>query len=151
MNDSSIDTCLFPEGSLVRHRKGTEYRVEATPLTCRIEAGAVPAYAYRECRPGARLWVRPQAEMEDGRFVLVRKGAVDSAVAAIKFAVDRDTDSPVEFLRCWAEGEFDVIRREWPEAPDEVFEGAEVLGEAAAVRASGSVRNNGPRGRKGEK
>lgn len=31
------------------------------------------------------------------------------------------------FLRCWNEGDFDAIRREWPEAPDDVFEGADPL------------------------
>jgi hypothetical protein len=29
------------------------------------------------------------------------------------------------FLRVWNEGEFDTIREEWPEAPEEVFIGAD--------------------------
>lgn len=45
----------------------------------------------------------------------------NSAVAAIQFALS--TDEGIEFLRCWNQGDFDVIRREWPEAPEEVFIG----------------------------
>lgn len=30
-------------------------------------------------------------------------------------------DDPMDFLRCWNEGDFDTCRREWPEAPDEVY------------------------------
>jgi len=47
----------------------------------------------------------------------------DAAVAAILFALD--AESPMEFLRCWVHGGFDVIRKEWPEAPRTVFDGAE--------------------------
>jgi hypothetical protein len=47
------------------------------------------------------------------------------AVAAIEFALE--DDSPMEFLRCWFYGDFDAIRREWPDAPEEVFIGADPL------------------------
>ena len=47
--------------------------------------------------------------------------ANDAAVAAIRFALD---DDGMQFLQLWNQGDFDVIRREWPEAPDEVFIGA---------------------------
>lgn len=49
----------------------------------------------------------------------------DAACAAIAFALDNDEG--LEFLRFWNEGEFDVIRKEWPEAPEEVFIGADPL------------------------
>lgn len=76
MSDVDVSEYMFEEVAVVRHRNGTEYLIVATPRDCRIEAGAVPAYAYKErmYRPGGRLWVRPQAEMEDGRFVLVDGG-----------------------------------------------------------------------------
>ncbi|MNW14225.1 hypothetical protein D3C71_2123940 [compost metagenome] len=51
--------------------------------------------------------------------------ANDAAVAAIQFALD-DADG-MQFLRLWNEGDFDVIRREWPEAPEEIFIGADPL------------------------
>lgn len=53
----------------------------------------------------------------------------DAAVAAIAFALEKasgDIDD-IEFLRCWSEGDFDSIRDEWPEAPEEVFIGADPL------------------------
>lgn len=49
----------------------------------------------------------------------------NAAVAAILFALE--TDKGLQFLRCWNEGNFDAIRREWPEAPENVFIGADPL------------------------
>lgn len=49
----------------------------------------------------------------------------DAAVAAIAFALE-DSEG-MAFLRCWNEGNFDAIRREWPEAPEDVFIGADPL------------------------
>lgn len=53
-----------------------------------------------------------------------------AAVSAIQFALV--TDEGIEFLRCWNQGNFDAIRREWPEAPNEVFIGADTLQQHAA-------------------
>lgn len=50
---------------------------------------------------------------------------VNPAVAAIEFAME--DDSPMEFLRCWFEGDFKAIREEWPKAPEAVFVGADPL------------------------
>jgi hypothetical protein len=74
----------FRRKQLVRHLKtGGVYRIEETPDRMMIEATTTPAYAYRLCHTnasvpsnfkptyGARIWVRPQAEMEDGRFEAV--------------------------------------------------------------------------------
>lgn len=47
------------------------------------------------------------------------------AIAAIKFALQ--DDEPKAFLDAWLHGDFDVIRREWPEAPESVFAGADPL------------------------
>jgi len=50
-----------------------------------------------------------------------------AAVAAMEFALmSCDTDDEgMTFLRCWFHGDFDAIRKEWPEAPEEVFVGAD--------------------------
>ena len=48
-----------------------------------------------------------------------------ASVAAIQFALE--TDEGLEFLRCWNEGDFESIRKEWPEAPEDVFVGADPL------------------------
>jgi|AntRauTorcE11897_2_1112592.scaffolds.fasta_scaffold63447_1 hypothetical protein len=54
------------------------------------------------------------------------KGTTDAAVAAIDFALQPDSDG-VEFLRVWFHGDFDAIRKEWPDAPESVFVGANPL------------------------
>lgn len=61
------------------------------------------------------------------RAAFPHQGASDPTpgIAAIAFALE--TDDGLEFLRCWNEGDFDAIRREWPEAPAEVFIGADAL------------------------
>jgi hypothetical protein len=58
--------------------------------------------------------------------------AAIAAIAAIEFAI-RD-DAPREFLNAWLHGDFDVIQREWPEVPKEVF-AAMVTPETAQVLA----------------
>ncbi len=67
----------------------------------------------------------------------------DAAVAAIQFSLK--TDEGLSFLRCWNDGDFDSIRREWPEAPNKVFFGAECqqtdISQSEAVSAS--VKNRG--------
>lgn len=49
----------------------------------------------------------------------------DAALAAIEFALR--AEEGLEFLRCWNQGDFDDIRREWPEAPEAVYIGADPL------------------------
>ena len=48
------------------------------------------------------------------------------AVAAIEYALNHRTEDPLTFLDLWFYGEFDIIRKEWDDVPDEVFLGAEV-------------------------
>lgn len=54
-----------------------------------------------------------------------------AAVAAIEFALK--TEDGLQFLRCWNEGNFEAIRDEWPEAPEEVFIGADQLHKPSSV------------------
>lgn len=56
----------------------------------------------------------------------------NAAVAAIQFALE--ADEGLVFLRCWNEGNFAAIRREWPDAPEEVFIGADPLHPATAAQ-----------------
>ena len=63
-------------------------------------------------------------EASDAAFV----NGVDATIAAVGVAVEaRDERDGMLFLRYWDEGEFDVIRRNWPEAPETVFIGPDVL------------------------
>ena len=50
---------------------------------------------------------------------------IDCATAAILYALD-DEDG-MDFLRYWNEGDFQTIRNNWPDAPEEVFIGADPL------------------------
>ena len=59
---------LFPIGSVLRHKKtGGLYQVIGL---AKIEATLEMAYVY-ESKQTNDYWVRPQAEMEDGRFELM--------------------------------------------------------------------------------
>ena len=48
---------------------------------------------------------------------------MNAAIEAIKFALN--TGEGLTFLDLWMHGEFDTIRKEWPDVPQSVFEGAE--------------------------
>ncbi|AVY95731.1 hypothetical protein DAI18_18040 [Microvirgula aerodenitrificans] len=50
-----------------------------------------------------------------------------AGTAAIEFALEDATGEGMAFLRCWLYGDFDVIRNEWPEAPESVYIGADPL------------------------
>ncbi|MCG8709817.1 hypothetical protein JHU04_003081 [Brenneria sp. 4F2] len=49
----------------------------------------------------------------------------EAAVSAIQFVLELDADECKMFLRYWNEGEFDILRQEWADIPDEVFIGAD--------------------------
>ena len=54
----------------------------------------------------------------------------NAAVAAILYANSDEVDDEhdgMHFLRLWTEGEFDKLRRNWSNIPDEVFIGADPL------------------------
>jgi hypothetical protein len=62
------DEGLFKPGSKLKHKKsGGFYKVV---LLANIEASLAPAYVY-ESMQSHDFWIRPKAEMEDGRFELV--------------------------------------------------------------------------------
>lgn len=48
------------------------------------------------------------------------------AIAAIQFAIDINTTDGLVFLDAWMQGDFEGIRTGWPDAPAEVFVGAEI-------------------------
>jgi hypothetical protein len=56
--------------------------------------------------------------------------APDCASAAIGFALTLGSEA-ITFLELWNDGEFDDLRREWPEAPDDIYVGADTLLEPA--------------------
>jgi hypothetical protein len=59
---------LFSKGTVVQHLKTQGvYTIMETPESLRLEKGNQPAYLYTD---HVIQWVRPQSEMEDGRFIL---------------------------------------------------------------------------------
>lgn len=64
---------LFSKSDRVQHLKTKGlYTILETPEFLRIEDGNKPAYLYSN---GTIQWVRPQSEMEDGRFILLERGS----------------------------------------------------------------------------
>ena len=65
---ADADDGLFKPGSKLRHVKtGGLYKVV---LLANVEANLEPAYVY-ESLQSHDFWIRPKAEVEDGRFELV--------------------------------------------------------------------------------
>ena len=65
---ADADDGLFKPGSKLRHIKtGGFYKVV---LLANTESNLEPAYVY-ESLQSYDFWIRPKAEMEDGRFELV--------------------------------------------------------------------------------
>lgn len=65
---ASPDEGLFKPGSKLQHKKtGGFYKVV---FLANVEASLEPAYVY-ESLQSHDFWIRPKAEMEDGRFELV--------------------------------------------------------------------------------
>ena len=55
---------------------------------------------------------------------ILTEGKADPAVAAIEYVLETRED-PMKFLECWFEGDFDALREEWDDVPDDVFIGAD--------------------------
>jgi len=65
---AGADDGLFKPGSKLKHIKtGGFYKVI---LLANVEANLEPAYVY-ESLQSHDFWIRPKAEMEDGRFELI--------------------------------------------------------------------------------
>ncbi len=65
---ADADAGIFKPGSKLRHKKtGGFYKVV---LLANVEVNLEPAYVY-ESLQSHDFWIRPQAEMEDGRFELL--------------------------------------------------------------------------------
>ncbi len=65
--------------------------------------------------------------LENSPDDLKGKAIMHAAVAAIEYAIDMNTDDGLYFLMAWHQGDFDVCRRDWPDAPDDCYIGADPL------------------------
>lgn len=116
----------FALGDAVRKIKGSQWHghIVGWYSTCLTPEG----YAVESATENGSVQIYPAAALElwDGG-VGRRCEMSHAAVAAIQYALDNRDESPMEFLHCWMHGDFDVIRREWENVPDEVFIGADPL------------------------
>ncbi|MFG8752209.1 hypothetical protein ACEPU1_28280 [Pseudomonas aeruginosa] len=84
---------------------------------CIVEAGII--------RPGVGL-TGPELLMfaNDQLTYIKQQQQMEAAANAVfTFMLKYPCESPLEFLRCWNEGNFDALRAEWPEAPDDIYIG----------------------------
>lgn len=65
--------------------------------------------------------------MPDLKTPLTTASRTNPAVAAIEYAINGDSFEAMTFLRLWFQGDFDVLRKEWPDAPAAIYQGADPL------------------------
>lgn len=54
--------------------------------------------------------------------VLAMQDAISSFRSVINYALGAGYwNEPLEFLRCWQHGNFEALRKEWPDAPQEIY------------------------------
>ncbi|MGY3257002.1 hypothetical protein [Pseudomonas chlororaphis] len=111
-----------PEGLQFCSNRGTYIRTAGSSPSDKF---AREHYAYRA---GYTAWMRrawKQSQAEAGDELPPDN---DATVAALRFALENlHGYDAIDFLRYWNEGDFDVVREAWPEAPEEVFIGADSL------------------------
>lgn len=68
------------------------------------------------CMPAADVIKCLGEELKDN------EKSVDCFNAVISYILGKGyTEEPLEFLRCWNEGDFDLLRTGWPDAPKEIY------------------------------
>ena len=67
--------------------------------------------------------------LDDGMFFSLHEEALEELNktkatynAVITYMLGKGyCEEPLEFLRCWNQARFDVLREEWPDAPEEIY------------------------------
>lgn len=131
----------------VREHYGELCLLELTSIADEIErrltassgkAGEVAGWVRGDTFVDAKFWTADTPPQ--GWTPVYLTASQTAAVAAIQFALSNPEG--MTFLRMWNEGEFDILRREWPEAPSEVYVGADPL---AAAQKQGQLNVGAPR------
>jgi len=107
---------------------GTELTVRTIDIRQGQRGHEVIAFSVKVGKkPATRFFVR----LDCANKIVTVPAPVKSnaAVAAIAYALEvcDDSHDAQDFLRYWNEGEFDVLRRNWEDIPDEVFIGVDPL------------------------
>lgn len=94
-----------------------------------VLAEAVLVMADIHAPPGAFSTTLERAENFLAAFQGERTQPSDPACEAIRYALEEceDDHDAIQFLKYWNEGEFDILRRDWPNLADALFSGADPL------------------------
>lgn len=109
MTTKQIETLLFiQEGLQSGHIKCSPY-IENNPNAEQIEIKSLHTLVDQALK---------DAQDQEQEITDLREGLAEMT-AAIQFAMN-DIDCG-NFLNLWLHGDFDVLRREWPEAPEAIY------------------------------
>lgn len=98
--DAHLDSVLRASGSALRHysmKKSVDDMRMAMATAMNSETESLRAENERLCK------------------------GLAATVAALEFAMNTDCHSA--FIRLWLHGQFDELRKEWPEAPEAIYDG----------------------------
>lgn len=84
------------------------------PTRYEVSGGKYACNKYARCAEQAK----PAPECGDG---------TEASTAAIEFALTQGSGDIHGFLSAWLHGDFDVLRKEWPEAPEAIYIGADPM------------------------
>lgn len=60
--------------------------------------------------------------IEDGDMITEGEKSTEAYNAVIDYVLGKGSmQEPMEFLRLWNEGDFNSLRKEWPDAPEEIY------------------------------
>jgi hypothetical protein len=112
---------LDAKGALVPHGVGGHARTM-------LEAAAVRLGSKQHTVAATVDTCMAKKAMDEALEMLSAEAQTNPAVAAIQYAIDAGHgDDGLQFLECWNEGNFEACRREWPDAPDDCYIGADPL------------------------
>lgn len=95
-----------------------------------VDFAAVASILRRAMRDGVHYGYRRDFILQQAlalEALSQQPAAVDGACAAAAIQFALNDPEGMTFLRLWNEGEFDTLRREWPDAPSTVYVGADPL------------------------
>lgn len=115
-NGAEVDACVADAVNEILREQQRSYAPDSCLLDYRIGSDIIPA---------PQISAAAYGEGDASKALAQAIDPTNPAVDLIKFIVESRVDEVEALLACWCEGNFDAIRREWPECPDSIFEGLE--------------------------
>ena len=105
------------------HNSIMNIRIDEEDLKANLPKASFAAYkvGHRDARhAAAELSLKAEARIED--LENEYRSATAAYNAVIEYILGKGfMESPMEFLRCWNQGNFEALREEWPDAPEEIY------------------------------